>query len=212
MLKGRVILLNGPSSAGKSTLAETLKQMLTDPYVIESIDQYSDLFTNYISAYQNTGQALGQSMSTGIKLPRDIIRTPQPGMALGFQMIAGFHRMIAAKAKEGHLLIVDHVIEQQRWLKEMVQLCEGVEVIFIGVHCSLEELERREIKRGDRYLGLSRRQLRNVHAHKIYDLEIDTTSNLPETCAAIIVEYLRLGEVPMAFAQLRKQFADDEGL
>ena len=209
MTTGQIILLNGPSSAGKSTLAETLQQVLAAPYLYLSIDKYLDLFTDYISAYQKMDQSLYPSRGAAAKFPPENIRSQGLGLALTVQIIGGFHQSIAAKAQAGERVIADHVLEQRRWLEECVKLFAGIEVIFVGVHCSLEELERREIKRGDRDIGLARHQSRRVHAHSIYDIEVDTTNTPPETCAATIVAYLESDETPSAFDRLRKEMDDD---
>ena len=121
-----------------------------------------------------------------------------------FQQISRFHHAVAAKANLGNRVIVDHVLAQSAWLEECVTLFDGLEVIFVGVHCPLEELERREINRGDRQIGLTRYQYRQVHAHGIYDIELDTSNLTPEECASIIVEYVNSGSSPTAFEQLRQ--------
>jgi chloramphenicol 3-O-phosphotransferase len=43
MAEGHIILLNGTSSAGKSTLVVTLQKALDKPYLNLSIDEYLDL-------------------------------------------------------------------------------------------------------------------------------------------------------------------------
>ena len=42
MAAGRIILLNGSSSAGKTTLAITLQQLLPDPWHHIALDQFRD--------------------------------------------------------------------------------------------------------------------------------------------------------------------------
>ena len=42
MQAGRIILLNGSSSAGKTTLAITLQQLLPDPWHHIALDQFRD--------------------------------------------------------------------------------------------------------------------------------------------------------------------------
>jgi len=39
---------------------------------------------------------------------------------------------------------VDHIIEQEQWLADLVELLAPFDVFFVGVHCPLPELERRE--------------------------------------------------------------------
>ena len=119
-------------------------------------------------------------------------------------IIAGFHAAAAAIARAGDLVIVDDVLEDEPlWVENLLALCDGLEVIFVGVHCPLGELERRESERGDRRAGMARLQFEQVHARAIYDIEVDTSVQSPEACAAIITDYLNSGQQPTAFEQLR---------
>ncbi len=48
-------------------------------------------------------------------------------------------------------------------------------VLFVGVRCPFEVAERRERERGDRMPGLVESDYDHVHAHGIYDFEVDTS-------------------------------------
>ena len=65
----------------------------------------------------------------------------------------------------------------------------------------------REELRGDRYPGWDRGSQRTVHLHALYDEEIDTTYDTPQTSAAKIFGFLESGLTPSAFARLRERFA-----
>ena len=71
---------------------------------------------------------------------------------------------------------------------------------FIGVRCPLEVLEARETMRRDRTLGQAKAQFHLVHAHAVYDLEVDTALLTPQQCAAQIIT--RLVDPPWAFKRL----------
>ena len=77
-------------------------------------------------------------------------------------------------------------------------------VLFVGVRCPLEELERRERGR-NRDQGLARRQFDIVHAHKVYDVEVDTFTHSPIECALQIKEALLDNRSPRAFTRLKDQ-------
>ena len=51
---------------------------------------------------------------------------------------------------------------------------------LIGVHCALDELDRRERERGDRRLGEGRTHVTvdAIHTFGPYDLEVDTTAGI----------------------------------
>ena len=202
MSKEHIILLNGTSSAGKSTLAATLQKALDKPYLYLSIDEYLDRFTDYISAFRKMGQSVFPGRSTSTKFPVENLKPLERGPGIVYEMVPRFHQSIAATANAGQAVIVDHILLERKWLEECVRLFEGIEVIFVGVHCSLEELKRRERKRGDRRIGLGRSQYEKVHMHGVYDIEAS---------AAKIIEYLKSDETPTAFEQLRKEMGNDTG-
>jgi chloramphenicol 3-O phosphotransferase len=87
----------------------------------------------------------------------------------------GFHRSLPAFATAGNNIIVDHIIENAWWMSDLVQLLAPFDVFFVGVHCPLPELERRERHRGDRRIGEARRDFHAVHRLTAYDLDIDST-------------------------------------
>ena len=73
---------------------------------------------------------------------------------------------------------------------------------LVGIRCPLEVLEERERARRDRTLGQARLQYNLVHAHGVYDVEVDTSSHTPEECAQIILQRLHAGS-PRAFSMLQ---------
>ena len=114
-------------------------------------------------------------------------------------MISGFHGAIAALVTAGNNVIVDHMLQEAAWGRECAALLAPFRAILVGVHCPLVELERREAARTDRSIGLAKFQWARVHAHQLYDLEVDTSTQRPEECAGHISTYLRAGQVPTAF-------------
>ncbi len=81
------------------------------------------------------------------------------------------------------------------------------DVLFVGVRCPLDELERRERARGDREAGLASLQYDLVHAHGDYDLECDTSTASPRACAERIRDFLPHRPTPTAFSRLRARYS-----
>lgn len=122
---------------------------------------------------------------------------------LVLKMAPGFHRSIAAMARAGNNVIADHVlVADGDWLRECVHLLTGY-VLFVGLHCPLPELERREKDRDARRQGFARAQFDIVHSGKVYDVEFDTSQLKPAECVQEIVTFYSDQE-PTAFPQLRQ--------
>ena len=176
--QGLVIFLNGTSSSGKSSIAAELLRMLDEPYFHLPVDAF-------------------HAMRSGAPVPPD-----QLGTVL-HRTWQGYHRAVAGMAEAGNNIVVDHVLSARWRLDDCLSLFAPEAVVLVGVHCPPEELERRERERGDRPAGLAARQLKQVHAHGIYDLECDTSRATPRECALRIKEFLPDRPTPTAFQRLR---------
>ena len=165
---GKIILINGASSAGKSTLARLLQQKLHEPFLHWSFDH------------------LRESNA----LPMARIRNGELDWALMRPAVFdGFHRCLPAFARAGNNLIVDHIIEQGQWMAGLVELLAPFDVFFVGVHCPLPELERRERHRGDRRIGDARTDFHSMHRRTEYDLHIDATQPTEDNVARLIAAW-----------------------
>ncbi|MCG8592367.1 MAG: chloramphenicol phosphotransferase CPT family protein [Proteobacteria bacterium] len=180
MAAGKVILVHGPSSVGKSTLSRALQARLDEPFLYLSIDHFRD---------------------AGM-LPLDRVRSGEfdwPSLRPAF--FEGFHRCLPALAAAGNNLLVEHIVETEAWLARLVKLLASFDVFFVGLHCPLPELERREAARGDRPLGDARRDFETVHGFARYDLELDATQP-PEANVAALLSAWQARTPPSAFQQL----------
>ena len=178
-----IIFLNGTSSSGKSSIAKVLQETIEMPCIHWCID-------DYLSAFQ---QGLW-----------DKKETVQPEWT---KIIRGFHAAGAAMAHAGNLVIMDDVLESEPpWLESLLDLFEGLRVFFVGVHCPLDELERREKQRKERMKGMARLQFNQVHTIANYDVEVDTSQLNPQECAEIILGHIRKPSNLLAFDRLRKNY------
>ncbi len=99
---------------------------------------------------------------------------------------------------------MDDVLEDEPpWQDCLLELFEGIDVFFVGVHCPLSELEKREKERKNRRAGMARKQFDQVHSKAIYDIEVDTSLLSSEECADRILGYLQKPRQPTAFEQMR---------
>lgn len=187
MENGKIIFLNGSSSSGKTTLANALQEKLSLPYMRLSIDDYLNM---YPERFMNPVNQEGVDVLTKL-IPC---------------IVSGFHKSVAALAKAGNNLIVEHVLQEENWLKECVKEWKGLDILFVGVKCTLSVLEQREKERNDRSTGTARYQFDRVHAHHLYDIEVDTSALDLDECVIQIVELVNNKSVQSAFPQLALQY------
>ncbi|HYE08721.1 MAG TPA: AAA family ATPase [Patescibacteria group bacterium] len=169
MNRGKIIFLNGVSSSGKSTLSNELVKM-TPNYFHINIDDF-DIFIDQMEDREN---------SHLIPVETEYF----------------FHRTIAMFSDKGINLIVDHILHDNFTKNDCFEVLTNYPVLFVGVHCPIEELERREKARGDRNIGLAKKQLEFVHKNEIYDIEVDTFTESVEECSKKIIESLISNKYP----------------
>ncbi|MFD8260312.1 hypothetical protein ACFV19_15570 [Streptomyces griseoluteus] len=105
----------------------------------------------------------------------------------------------------GNDLVVDHVLSEPWRLTDCLAVLPPEDVLFVGVHCPREELERRE-----RPAVTGRRAsppCNLVHAHGDYDLGCDTSTASPRARAERIRDFLPHRPTPTAFSRLRARYS-----
>ncbi|AZO79765.1 MULTISPECIES: chloramphenicol phosphotransferase [unclassified Bosea (in: a-proteobacteria)] len=177
---GKIILLNGASSSGKSSLARAVQAQIEEPFWHISIDHLRD---------------------AGV-LPTARIRSGEfQWAAMRDAFFEGFEQSLLAYIRCGNNLIVEHIMESRAWLLRLVCLLANEDVFFVGLHCDLAELERREIARGDRKVGDARRDYHQIHSYCLYDAELDSAVQ-PEVNADRLISAWRARTTPSAFRRL----------
>lgn len=180
-MAGRVILLNGASSSGKSSIVRAFRERIDAPFWHVSFDKLHEADV----------------------LPMARLRAGDFAWAdIRETVFEAFHRSLPAYAGAGADLIVEHIVETRPWRDRLLDLLDGLDVFAVGVHCPLEELERRERARGDRPVGDAARDFATCHLHMIYDVEIDSREPSEESAERIIAAWRRRAP-PSAFEQMR---------
>jgi len=112
------------------------------------------------------------------------------------------HATVTEFAAHGQNVIFDHVLSADAWHYLFEDFREQ-SLYLVGVHCSIEELVRRERARGDREHGLAESQVGRIHEGREYDFSVDTSRSSPEECANALVQWLQQAPAPSAFTQMR---------
>ena len=186
--RGRIIVINGTSSSGKTTLVRAVQAAMPDLWLEMGIDRF---------AYALPGRVNGQpSWPLLFAYVRPDGRSDGPftieTTALGQRFIAGMHATAAALAESGLNVIVDHVILEPGWVAEMRRLWASFDVLFVGVRCPLDVVLERERDREDRTIGQAEAQFDVVHRWTTYDVEVDTSILTPADATSRIVDALGL--------------------
>jgi len=180
---GKIIIINGPSSSGKTTLALAAQKQFDIPFLRFSFDLFLD---NQV-------------------LPLDQIRNGSFSWeAMRWSVFHGIHQCLPALAKAGNNLIFDHIIESKSWLEDLLQSVSGLDVFFVGLHCSLPELERREAERGNRRSGEARTDFETVHNITSYDLELNSENALEDN-VKLLIEMWKIRKRPSALDRMMQQ-------
>ena len=175
----QVIVPNGGSSSGKSTLAKALQVELAGYWLRLGVD-------TLIEAAPPRLFAVGD----GLDLGSDGSVTPGPAFAaVEDQWMQG---VAAVAAAGGRVIVEDNFVSgpdaQRRWREALA----GVPTAWVGVRCPAVVAAERERARGDRVEGMAARQAEAVHRGIDYDFEVDTSVADGSTMAASVRERLRL--------------------
>jgi len=187
MNPGFVILLNGHSSSGKTSLAHALQKAAPDLQLLHvSLDAFRNMEPQGYWATERRPHWRDQ--------------------------LAALCHAINATTKQytshGQNVILDHVLSKEAWHHLLADL-GGESMYLVRVHCSLALAEAREAKRPDRAPGLARAQWESVHLGRDYDLTVDTSIMDSESAAAMVLAWFRTQPRPAALVTKQGRFGAD---
>jgi len=161
----QVILLNGPSSSGKSTLAKELqaiiKERKAEKYEVVSIDDF--MKTNPMETiYEDDVYAISGDLCERVL---EILRA-------------------------GSGVIIDHVITSERIFRQLKEMLSAYPLRMVHITCPLEVLRKREQARGDRCSGSAEASAEYLFPKEGYDLIVDTGMKSPRANAESVLDGL----------------------
>lgn len=126
MTSGRIIFLDGTSGSGRTSIARELPDILDDGVLFH-------LAADGFSAMRTGRELRTERLDTALRPTGE-----------------GRHRSIAALARVGDDIVVDHVLSEPWRLPDCPTVLPSEDVLFAGVHGPPDEPTRREPARGDR--------------------------------------------------------------
>ncbi len=156
-----VILLNGPSSSGKSTLAQALRNLIlteaNEAYEVVSIDDFMKISKTETIYEDDVYEISGDMCSKVLEL-----------------------------LEAGYGVIIDHVITSERIFEQLKTSLRSCSILMVNITCPLDILLNRESMRGDRCIGSAEASFKYLYPKEGYDLVVDTGTTAPEENAKLI--------------------------
>lgn len=157
--KGKLIILNGVSSSGKSSISKSLQEKVKECYLHFRMDSFWDMVPSHIEANSENFPELKDAMIDSLR----------------------------AILLKGYNVIADVVCMPEQ-MEVMLRKLDEFAPYVVFVSASLDELMTREVERGDRKLGLAKEQYEDMYKDSTYDFKIDTTNSMPDDVAEQILE------------------------
>ena len=198
---GRVVLLNGVSRAGKSTLARAVQ-------------------TSVPGVWMHLGRDAHKACTPPIRQPGVGLRPGRNHVSSELErcvpiLYAALYESIAAHARFGLDVVVDETFHDSYTrpygiLEACAQRLAGLDTLFVGVLCPIEVIWERRARTWGQVPGQRTQDVveavelaqKATHAHRGYDLEFDTSVMSPDECAAIIARRLADGPRGTALAAI----------
>ena len=165
-----VIIINGTSSSGKSSIVASLSKKLDGLYFVFGVDKFLE-------------PSMPCQINMGIPEHLKIID----------RAISGFNQALGIYAQYIDFMIVDYVSNNPESLHVIAEGLAAKEVFFVGVTAPLSVIEARELERPDRQPGTARAQYELNQSYS-YDLVIDTSVLSPDFAADEIIKHLKPGQ------------------
>ncbi len=176
MNKGKIIILNGVSSSGKTTLAKALQNVLAEEYLVLGIDDIIGM------------------------MPAGLPRTGVEDAVRKCQTI--LHKFVRSLSDMGYNVIVDNIILSAfGTLEECVSCLYEYPVMMVHVVCPVHELRRREQERGDRSVGNGESQIADLVPKDTYDVVVNTFEESIEQC---VTRIMQIADSPDKWTAMKK--------
>lgn len=168
MQKGRIIFLNGVTSAGKTS-------------IVEALQDREDVFF-YVVANDLFQEMVGERY-----LQKDYWKYLSEAIFLMYHTAKLFSDM-------GKHVLIDGILVEREGLKphysRLLEILRDNPLDIVEVYCPLEICRQRNIARGDRYENQSREQYEIMAENIRYSARVDTGSCSAEVCAEQIMREL----------------------
>lgn len=159
-----IVLLNGPSSSGKSTIAFTLEKAIIE---------------------RNSSCAI-VSIDNFLKMSSDEVIYEDDVYDISPQLI----EKTAAELSKNNCVIIDHVITSKRIYDGLMDSFKNTKIFVAHITCPTEILRKREIERKNRCIGSAENSEIYLYPKSGYDITLDTSVLSSCECAEEIIKLI----------------------
>ena len=168
MEKGRIIFLNGVTSAGKTSIVEALQERDDIFFYVVANDLFQEMVGDkYLR--QNYWKYLSE-------------------------VIIMMYHTTKLYSDMGKNVLIDGILVEREEIKphyqQLLEILKDNPLDIVEVYCPLEICRQRNIDRGDRYETQSEEQYALMADNIKYSIMVDTSVHSPDECAEIIVKAL----------------------
>jgi chloramphenicol 3-O phosphotransferase len=197
---GRVLVINGTSSSGKTQLVQAVQAVSEGPWISAGIDTFWNMIP---TRWLEPGPFSAEGLSFSEEERCGVMRVRTRCGPLIHRVAHGMRHCAAALARAGCDVVCDDAFLDSSWPVDWASTLDGIDAWLIGLHCRADVLDARERARGDRRPGEARGQADVIHAGIPYDLSYDSSACSAEMMAKDILKAIQRLE-PRAFAELRQ--------
>ncbi len=165
MKKGKIIILNGVSSSGKTTLAKVIQDRSPMPLYKLDIDDFILMAPEKYNDYENGD------------------------FSVQYAFASKFFHVVKLYSDLGFDLIVPYMFfKNSDTLQESRSLLKEYPVMVVNVTCPVEELQRRELARKNRKIGSAEEQRHLLETDFANSVTMDNYTKTNESCADEIIK------------------------
>jgi chloramphenicol 3-O phosphotransferase len=201
-MPGNVILLNGCSSAGKTTLALELQKLSEEHFQYIALDQFRDGLPPSLRGLNSPEQDPGyRGLNVVPEIKDGKLVTSIKFGDYGEKVLKVMRRTVSQLARAGCSVVVDDILFEKKYLIDYANVLEPNTSWFVAVKCDLDIVRAREAQRAGRFPGTADSHYDSIHEHGVpYDIEVNTSRTCASALATEIIEGMK--SPPHAFSSL----------
>jgi chloramphenicol 3-O phosphotransferase len=192
-----IILLNGTSSSGKTTIAKAMQEKYHNILLLYGVDSIVQNAFPMKCDYPPFDEHAIKVVVDNVDNEPFARLTVSPFMYPVYKAGVYFYKMLSQK---GYDIIIDEVLFDENRISPYFEILNTEKVYFIAIKPSKQVAVKREIARKDRFRGFAAGLYEEVYNPLfIYDLIVDSGESTPEESADKILDYLEKIKTPQAF-------------